>query len=272
MISSGQNGTSNGTASAAGRNRIQVPAPDSSVNPVELNDLARELTAAFGEMLNSYREHCKLSAEEAAKRAADASPEHIDRILNAPPNDVSWFDLDTLAQKDENLALERWQRIKEAACNEFRSGYRASRAVEDAGGPWERARFLAVRAELMEDWRPRNTTEQLLVDQLAQSQVLMWRWQEAMTTWTNCAISDLRQAKKGKPHETMRLSEAEALERATKKVDLLQRLFLRTLKALQDQRRIRRSALVRRAGQVNIAYQQVNVSGLCATGILDSAV
>jgi hypothetical protein len=37
-------------------------------------------------------------------------------------------------------------------------------------------------------------------------------------------------------------------------------LYLRTLKALQDLRR-RPAVVVRRAGQVNIAQQQVNVAG-----------
>ena len=262
MISSGQNGTSNGAASAAGRGRVLVPAPDSSVNPVELNDLARELAAAFGSMVNSYREHYKLSPEEAAKRAAQTSSEDIDHILNAPPNEVSWRDLDALAWKNEGLALGRWQQIKEAARNEIRSGNRAARAVEDSGGPWERARFAAVRAELMEDLRPRNATEQLLVDQLAQWQVLLWRWQEVMSAWTNCATCDTRRAKKGEPYETMRLSEAEALERATEKVERLHRLYLRTLKALQDQRRPCPPVAVRHAEQVNVDMLQINVANL----------
>ena len=71
------------------------------------------------------------------------------------------------------LALRRWEEIKQAARDEIRSGYRASRAVEDGGGPWERARFAAVRTELMETFRPRNGVEQMLVDQLAQASRLM---------------------------------------------------------------------------------------------------
>src|SRR5690242_14761996 len=119
MIPPRMNGTSNGTASAAGQDHVLVPAPDSSVNPVELNDLARELAAAFGNMVSSYREHYKLSAEEAAKLAAQTPSEDIDRILNGSPHAVSWLDLDALARKDESLALEHWEKIKEAARDEF---------------------------------------------------------------------------------------------------------------------------------------------------------
>jgi hypothetical protein len=263
----GHNGTANGTtvngaAPGTGSRRMLIPAPDSSVNPAELSDLARELAAAFGEIVSSYRKHCKLSAEEAVKRAEENSAEEIERILNCPPDEVTFFDMDALAQKDESLALQRWTQIKEAARNEIRSGYRSARVVEDGGGLWERARFLAVRAELMEDWRPRNAVEQHLVDQLAQWQVLLWRWQEAMTTWSNCAAHDVRQEKKGVPYEKLRLCEAKALERATKKVELLRRLYLRTLKALQDQRRPHPSIAVRHAEQVNVSPIRISADNL----------
>jgi hypothetical protein len=262
MIPSKQNGTSNGTTSAADRDRLLTPARASSVNPVELNDLARELAAAFGNMVNSYRKHFKLSAEEATKRAAQTSPEHIDRILNAPPDGVSWLDLDALARKDESLAFGRWEQIKEAARDEIRSGYRAARAVEDGGGPWERARFLAVCAELTEAWRPCNAVEQLLVDQLAQWQVLLWRWQEALTAWTTHATYGPRRAKKGEPYETMRMSESEALERATEKVERLHRLYLRTLKALQDQWRPRPAVAEQKEEQGNVCTVRISIDSL----------
>jgi hypothetical protein len=87
-----------------------------------------------------------------------------------------------------------------------------------------------VRAELTEAWQPSNTIEQHLVDQLAQFQVLLWQWQEALSTWTTHATLAHQQAKKGKRYETMRLSESGALEGAARKVDLLHRLYLRTLK------------------------------------------
>jgi hypothetical protein len=239
-----------------------VSASDSTANPIELSDLARELAAAFGEMVNFYRKHYKLSAEEASQRAAEASPEYIDHILNAPPDQVSWLDLDNLVQKDEAKALERWAQIKQAARDEIRSGYRAARTIEDSGGPWERARFLAVRAELMGDGPACNPVEQQLVDQLAQWQVLLWRWQDALSTWTTCATYGSRRAKKGEPYETMRLTEAEALERAMEKVERIHRMYLRTLTALQDQRHLRTPVAVRHADQVNVGPIRINVDNM----------
>jgi hypothetical protein len=179
--------------------------------------------------------------------------------LKGRPDEVSWFDLDTLAQKNEQLALERWDQIKEAARNEVRSGHRSARAIQDGGGPWERARFLAIRAELTKGLQPRNGAEQLLVDQLAQWQILLWRWQESLSTWTTYASIGPRRAKKGEPYETLRISEAEALERAAAKVERLHRLYLRTSKALLDQRRPCPRVAVQHAEQVNIGPVKISM-------------
>ncbi len=262
MISFGQNGTSDGAEKTACRCHELPSGQDRSDAAGEMNELARELAATFGEKLNTYCQHAKVTAEEAAKRIAHDAAKHIDRILNEPPEAVNWLDLYALGETDPSLALECWEKIKEAAHNEIRIGYRAARVVEDAGDPLERARFLAVRAELTAAWQPRNAVEKQLVDQLAQWQVLLWRWQEAMTAWSNVAAADLRQAKKGESYETMRLTEAEALERAMKKVEQLHGLYLRTLKALQDQRRLRPSGVVRQAEQVNVGPVQIGVDKL----------
>jgi hypothetical protein len=114
----------------------------------------------------------------------------------------------------------------------------------------------------MEDLRPRNAMEKQLVDQMAQWQVLLWRWQEAMTNWTNCFAFELRQETKGKPYETRRLSEAEALERATDKVERIHRMYVLTLKALQDQRRPHLPVGVCHAEQVNIGPVRISVDNL----------
>jgi hypothetical protein len=43
-------------------------------------------------------------------------------------------------------------------------------------------------------------------------------------------------------------------------VERLHRLYLGTLQALQDQRRLQPPVVVRRAGQVNVAHQQIHVT------------
>jgi hypothetical protein len=62
------------------------------------------------------------------------------------------------------------------------------------------------------------------------------------------------------PYDPALVDEAEALENAQAMVERLGRLYLQTLKALQAQRMAPR-VMVCHAGQVNVAQQQVNVSG-----------
>jgi hypothetical protein len=105
----------------------------------------------------------------------------------------------------------------------------------------------------MEGWPSRNATEQLLVDQLAQWQVLFWRLQEAQSTWPNCATFAPRRAKKGERYGTISMSESEALESVAEKGERLHGLYLGTLKALQDLRQPYLLATSRYAEHVNVS-------------------
>jgi hypothetical protein len=116
-----------------------------------------------------------------------------------------------------------------------------------------------VRNGLAEAWRPRNGLEWQLIDAMAQAQTLMQLWHENLVALTLLA------GRAGKPDPERpdhplgrRLSEAEMTEEAAAMVERWHRLFLKTLEALQDLRR-RPPVVVRRAGQVNIAGQQVNL-------------
>jgi hypothetical protein len=101
------------------------------------------------------------------------------------------------------------------------------------------------------------------VDQLAQFQTMLHAWQEALAAWTMLAGQTPGRVKRAKagPHEMPRLTDAEAMAGAAEMVERVHRLYLRTLRALQEQRRLAPPVVVRRAGQVNIAGQQVNFSG-----------
>src|SRR5262249_6531162 len=137
-----------------------------------------------GRLVESYKND-GLSEQDARARAAASSPVYDDLALHGPPDQVTWLMLERLTRRDPALALERWEEVKQAAREELRSGASAGRAVVESGQScWQRARFLAARAELTEAWRPRNAVEQNLVDQMAQAQVLLWRWQEALRDWS----------------------------------------------------------------------------------------
>jgi hypothetical protein len=237
-----------------------LPVPSQPDPADDTREVARELAAAFGQVVRSYREHYRLTPEEALARATDRPDAYLDGLLTCPPHELSWGDLDALAQRDPAQMLARWEEVKRAARDEVRTGDRAARALEGFDTCcWDRARFLGLRAELTEAVRPRSGVEQQLVDQLAQWQTLLWGWQETLTAYCMLAARGARRAiQQGQPFEPPRLSEDEALARAAGMVERLHRLYLRTLRALQDQRRCP-AVVVRHARQVNLGQQQVNV-------------
>jgi hypothetical protein len=244
---------------------LAAPPPPAGVlaHPAdEAREVAREAAAAFGELVRVYRDDCQLAAPDAVSRATERGQAALDRARACPPDQVGWGDLDALARDDPDAALERWGEVKEAARAELRSGHRAARTLDGLSGScWGRAQFLAVRAEFGEAWRPRDGLEQMLVDQLALYQVQLWQWQWVVGTYAD--VADLRPKRPGPRRaapEPARVTEAEALGKAAALVGQFQDLFLRTLRALQG---LRRAGLVvvRRAGQVNVARQQVNLTG-----------
>jgi hypothetical protein len=84
----------------------------------------------------------------------------------------------------EQLARRRWLEVQQAARSEVRSGHRAAGPLEQHGLTcWQRARFLALRAELADAWQARDQMEQHLIDQMTQFQTLMERWQETLNAY-----------------------------------------------------------------------------------------
>jgi hypothetical protein len=233
------------------------PAPPPAAD--ESGVLASEMALAFRAMVEHYRKDCLLSLQEAVGTATAPFSDQDERTLNGPPEAVSWYALDCLAERDLEGVQRRWEEIKRAAREELRAGHRAARAVEaGGGGPWDRARFLVIRAELSEAWRPRDGLEQQLVDQLAGWQTLLYQWQEALQRWAVVASAEpWFPAGRGRKLEPPRLTESQALQRAAAMAERCQRNYLRVLRALQELRR-RPALVVHRARQVNVAGQMVN--------------
>jgi hypothetical protein len=175
---------------------------------------------------------------------------------------VSWTSLFVLEQSDPALAIRRWEAVKDHARAELRSGHRAARTLEGADSYcWGRAQFLALRAELVEAWGPRDAQELLLVDQIAQFQMLLEWWLRAVTVWTE--IMGTKPERHKRDIDMPRVRDAEAVEAAAVLVERFQRLYLRAIKALQDRRRAGPPVVIRRASQVNVAAHQINVGGRC---------
>src|SRR5262245_27107919 len=245
---------------------VPITAPTQTVSAIrELPEdgaraLAVEIARAFGAFVDYYREHHAMSPDEARAKAAETPDHYIERSLSCDPSQVSWLDIDARARIDAQKAPARWEEVKEAARGEVRTGDRAARAIEGYDlDCWRRARYLAVRAELTEAWRPRNAAEQHLIDQMAQSQDLMWKWQESLTAYHQMVMNGTREfRRKDGEIEPPQLSYVEAMERAASMVERFHAVYLRSLAALQRLRRLP-PVVVRSAGQVNIGQQQVNM-------------
>ena len=230
--------------------------------PSESGTLAGELAASFGRLVQSYEEHFKLPHAEARRRAAEADADGGQSILNGPPEQVSWGDLDQIARTDPERAIARWEEIKRAALEELQTGHRAARAVETVnGGAWQRARVLALRDDLATEWRPRNGIERQLLDTMAQAQACYLHWLHTLTART--ALSSLGAGRleqdKGR-WEAPRQADADAIDQAAEMMDRFNRIFLRTLRALRDLRRYAGPVIVQNAGQVNVGGHQINVT------------
>src|SRR5262245_41668795 len=111
---------------------VPLPAPATLPAPPPADEtgvLAGEIAAAFGRMVAYYREHFGLSPEEARQRVASAPEGHLQHILDCPPDQLTWQDLNDLAERDPAQALRRWEELTEAARHEIRTGHRAARAL-----------------------------------------------------------------------------------------------------------------------------------------------
>ena len=120
-----------------------VPTPDE--RPVsEAGSLARKMSRAVVEMA-AYYERTGMSTSQAATFAR-ALAEDTARVMETPPDQISWSTLGRLAEHEPETAEAAWGRILAAAQDELASGHRAADAVEADATPWERARFLQVRS------------------------------------------------------------------------------------------------------------------------------
>jgi hypothetical protein len=119
------------------------------------------------------------------------------------------------------------------------------------------ARFLAVREALTGDAPSQSAIEQMLIDQAAQTHTLLLSWQEELMGGTALAN---RGSRDDKHKEQIRLDDAKAIEQAMAMLERLQAMCLRSVKALQDMQREWPRVVVRRAGQVNVGQQQVNLN------------
>lgn len=241
-----------------------VPAiPDDEREAVPL---AQAIAAAYKRMALFYRDQYGLTGPEADERArgADYTEEEaaadLARIRDAPADQVSWFDLTRLAERDPDAAREIWQGVKQAARDELESGHRAAEALDWGGRPWERAQFLAIRDSFRADYQPRPGFETAMVDMAAEAFGDYLEWSETVHRRASLdAEAEERDADRHGHWKPQRVSWVESLDHAARMAERAHARFLRTIKTLSDLRRAG-PVYVGQAGQVNVAQQQVNVA------------
>jgi hypothetical protein len=115
-----------------------------------------------------------------------------------------------------------------------------------------------LRDELAGQHQPRNGIEQTLIDVLVQTYTSYLQWLERLTNYI-----DLEQkpedARAEGCWESPRLERAKAIDQAAAMVDRFHRMYVRTLRALRDQRRYSPTLIVQ-TQQLNMAQQQCNIT------------
>jgi hypothetical protein len=245
---------------------IDTPMPAISGDASEVDSLAGELARAYRQMAAFYRDQLELTGPKADQRARglDHSPDEAAadaaRIWERPPDQVSWYDLNRLAERGPDAAVGAWKRVRAAARDELTSGHRTAQALEWQGRPWGRARFLAVRDSFRASTPPQSGFEAALMDTAAEafSDYLEWSEHLHMQSSTEADTERNRLERDGY-WSPPRLSMADAIDQSSRMAERVHTRFLRTVKALHEVRRLAATIYVGHAGQVNVGSQQVNI-------------
>lgn len=222
---------------------------------VEIQALADELAKAYRKMVAFYIRECGLSRKEAIERTDNGrqNPDWIEQILEMPAQQISWNDMMDLREHDEAKGLTKWEEIKRLAQEYYETGQFSASTLDDTS-PWQRAKYLGIRAGLAEGWQPCNGIEESLIDQMALCLFRIQEWHSALSRWMGFAEFIREQDK------LPRVTTHEAVSQSAEMIDRFNRMFLRTLRSLRDLRRYHAPVIVQNAGQVNVGAQQVNVA------------
>lgn len=234
--------------------------PDDPVD--EISSLACDLARGYADFVETYRKAWGISSAEADAQLRQSPPADIpDHAAMERPDQVSWWRLSSLVERDPESGYRLWQRVKDAARKELASGHRAARTIEHDSRPWERAQFLALRAAFREEWQPRGGVEAALIDAMAQAYTGYLTWLERLDVQATSegSVED-HQLKERGYYLTPRVTTVQAMEQSAAMVDRFHRMFVRSLRALRELRRDSRHVIVQQAGQVNVGSQQINVA------------
>ena len=232
----------------------------------EISELARQLARERERLVRGFQKWHKLGMDEANKQVQEMLErpigERSKELLERDPEQISWTDLNQLAEQDPERALMVWEEIKQAASDELESGSRASKSLGRYGRtPWDRAQFLVIRIAMIEELLPRGGLESILIDTLAQLQTCYFMWLEEFVLVSTTEIRkqerDLEETWKRRQTDQYIAKEE---EKAAAMMDRFNRMFMRTLRQLCDLRSYTGQITIGRASQVNIGEKQINVT------------
>jgi hypothetical protein len=243
-----------------------------AVETHEVGSLAIELARAYQQMAAFYRDQLKLTGPEADRRARglDVTPEEaaedVARIRDRPPDEISWFDLTRLAERDPSALAEVWADLKAEARRELASGHRTAQALAWESRPWTRARFLAIRDSLRAGNVPQSGIEAALLDTAAEAFSDYLEWSEQLHMLASSEVELERDSvRRDGRWSPARLGMAAAIEQSAKLAERAHQRFLRTIKLFHELQRAAPTLYVAQAGQINVGAQQVNVGALQST-------
>jgi hypothetical protein len=231
--------------------------------------LATKFASAYARLIEFHQIVADADLKRDIKRTARAKPAELAKKLAVAPSDqITWHDLALHARNEPDSWQDVWNRIRDEAAVEVTSGHRAASVVATGceHGPLERARFLRAREDLRREWDPAPGSESMLIDMLAQIQAVWEIWlarhicplQQETIAITESGLEVHRRL--GDSTRDFMDTFAGSPELTAEMVDRFNRVYLRTLRALRDLRRMAPQVLVQHAGQVNVGEKQVNVS------------
>ena len=243
-----------------GLRALNPAGPNGDAGEPDADQLAREVARAFADELARYR---RLREAEPERLHPADPPTDLERdaLRTTPPEQVTFAHLDRLARTDPSEAAVQWEAVKAAARADLDRGWLAARAVEYQGGSaWERACFLAVRDRLRRAWRPRTDAEALLIDEMAQYEVVRQWWVGVLAMRSRDPLTLTHRKAQADRTDERRQTAVEATAEAGRMVERLQRLYQNAVRLLLSLRRGKATVVYQRTGQVNVGVgQQMNV-------------
>jgi hypothetical protein len=239
--------------------------PDDESGEIEM--IAAEMADAYQRQVAFLRQHMHMDDQHAhlAVRGPHMTAEEVasvhERLVQCPPEQVHWLDLQGLAEHDPVAVVDVWRELKRQARDELEGGHRAAQAMDWQRRPWARARFIALREHLQLGSPPQTGVEAALYDLAAEaySDYLEHteQWHRMMSAEAEVERGDLdRTGKWSVPRRIV----AEAIADAERRKDAAHNRFLRTVKMLHELQRSKPALYVAKAGQINVDQQQVNMT------------